>query len=609
MRARATLLASILGLGLSAAAAAQSPHALQLRVARGPHYAGVPVEIHVQSTDFEREPAPDCLSGPTPPGGGDFRLVGIVPNFSSSMQIINGRVTRSETTTYTCQWLFVPTRPGLYEIGPFEMAQGSTRGVSAKHRLRVTTIPEDPRIKVKLILPDDPVYVGQHLPLRIEWWLDATMQQSIRSYTLRGELFERDDAFRFIDDQQPGRGEQTLNIETQGGEYILKADVREERSGARRYLVVSAERILVPLKAGEYALAPATIDVTEVTQWQRDLFGGKRPAATRKVFAKDEERTLVIEAPPLAGRPASFAGAVGRGFDLEVSADRSVVQLGDPIKLTLTVRGGGNLENVALPDLSRVPGLGPDLFRFQADDVSGQIEGEAKTFELSVRVLDDAVREIPAIEYSWFDPELGSYQTARSRPIALSVRPAQVISAGDVVAPKPQKPEEVPREGAEDAREADEARGRVRGRFSLTGADLSLEERTEVLLARRSTPDVAIALGYGFGIASVGVAFVLRRRGQIPDEVVHQRAVYKKQSSRAHSALGKPAREAASEVALALREIAVALPEARGAELDSLLQACDALLYAPATSGDGTLDAALQERVRDELARMRELLP
>ena len=33
----------------------------------------------------------------------------------------------------------------------------------------------------------------------------------------------------------------------------------------------------------------------------------------------------------------------------------------------------------------------------------------------------------------WFDPDLGHYQTTRTRPIALSVRPATVIGAADVV--------------------------------------------------------------------------------------------------------------------------------------------------------------------------------
>src|SRR5581483_7257518 len=90
-------------------------------------------------------------------------------------------------------------------------------------------------------------------------------------------------------------------------------------------------------------------------------------------------------------------------------------------------------ENASLPALSADDGMSPDEFRLPEGDTPGNTADGAKRFHVSVRVTDESVGEIPALAYSWFDPDSEKYQTARSQPIALRVMPAQVVSAGDVV--------------------------------------------------------------------------------------------------------------------------------------------------------------------------------
>ena len=55
---------------------------------------------------------------------------------------------------------------------------------------------------------------------------------------------------------------------------------------------------------------------------QSDLFGRRTPAKVRKIRGQDRARTLLVKAPPRERRPPGFSGAVGRGFSLEVKADR-----------------------------------------------------------------------------------------------------------------------------------------------------------------------------------------------------------------------------------------------------------------------------------------------
>lgn len=594
-------------LGLATAASAEP--AVQLRVGRAPYHVGVPVELQIQSAEFERAPQPECSAEPAT--GGQLKLVRVVPNFSSSVQIINGRVTKTEVSTFSCVWEFVAAKPGNYRLGPFYMEQNGEKGRSQRYALSVQAVPKDPRIKLQVQLPDAPIYLGQRIPMRIEFWLDEELQDKIRGYSIRGELFDREDTFRFVGDAAPDRGAQTLNIQTASGENILEAVVQRRKSGKRSYLVIVAERTLMPLRAGEFDLEPATLNVTEVTGWQRDLFGGRRPAETRRIYAQGNSQRLVVKAPPERDRPPSFAGAVGRGFSLEVTADRSVVQLGDPITLTLTIRGDGNLANVSLPRLEGEHGFSPRQFRLPEGDVSGEIVGDTKIFRLPVRVLDDAVREVPALRYSWFDPELGRYETSESRPIALSVRPAQVISASDVVSGTAD-PAGIPDPGeAEEATtgEAHTDQRVVRGSFSLTGADLSLEEDPDALapsaLGRRG---LRIAL-YGLPLVGLALALVIRRRAQVDPRIRRQREVYQAQCKRIEAARGLPRSEALAEMATAIREIVAALPDSRSAAVDHFLQECDEVIYSPGTTASEPLEAELSSLVEALLDEMGETLP
>ena len=120
-----------------------------------------------------------------------------------------------------------------------------------------------------------------------------------------------------------------------------RADSREDEYRKKR-------QEYADLAASPQRLATATASVRAV-----------RPDIAKSLDGKLAEIVKYVndKAPP------SFAGAVGRGFSLEAAADRSVVQLGDPITLTLTIRGDGNLGNVALPALEGEHGFSPERFR------------------------------------------------------------------------------------------------------------------------------------------------------------------------------------------------------------------------------------------------------
>jgi len=381
--------------------------------------------------------------------------------------------------------------------------------------------------------------------------------------------------------------------------------------------VITGQRILVPDQPGEYSFPSVSASIHKVVRWQRDFFGDRRPVTTKPARAQGRPGTLIVSPLPQEGRPDSFAGAIGRGYTIGVAANRTVVRVGDPITLTVTVQGEGNLENVGLPRLSADGGLSPEHFRLPNGDISGVYEDGRKVFEVkNVRVLDTTANEIPAIAYSWFDPERVIYETARSKPIALRVDPARMVSSRDVISSVREGPElETPDSTARLAagmEEKAQAAGSQPGRYVWSGADLAIEQdRGRVLEdARTQFRGVPVqAVMYIFSFVLLAWVLVDRRRRNVDPRVLERRKSLRESRRRVACAEQMSLREGAQEVAAALRVMVAAAPQNRPPELDSVLSECDSLIYAPGDDDGQQLDTDLLERastIADTIIREAE---
>jgi hypothetical protein len=594
--------ALLVALALSASAEVALAREAALRVAGESHFVGTPVELSVIAEGFEKEPEPQVTFDP--PTGGRLDFSGLSPNISTSISVVNGVVSQSERVQFVFRYRFLAGQPGRYRIGPFRVEQAGAAATTRAVELSVQTVPQTERMSLQLGLPAGPVYPGQRVPIIIEWVFDAELRDRMQRYSISSELFERTNAFRFVA-APPQRDGAELVIETPEGRIALPARAVLEHRGQSGQMVVRAERLMIPLGPGSFELEPATVVVDEVTRWRgRSLFGGRVPAEVRKLRADDVQRTLVVRAIPTEDRPASFAGAVGRGFSLEAQADRSVVRVGDPIQLTLVLRGDGNLEAAGLPDLSSDGGLDPTYFRVPEGEPGGRLEDGAKTFTVAVRALDEAVAEVPPLAYSYFDPDTAEFVTVRSRPIALSVRPATLVTARDVIGPAGAERVEGPSvPGAEPSAHQGQSAARA---LALTGANLSIVRETERLLESGAGRARALWLEIGVylsGVAALALAVVARRRADVDPALLARRRALLAQRARIARAGGRPTREALATMADALRAMVRVAETGRSAnrtgrstDLDAFIAECDAVTYAPAADGDVPVSGERQQR-------------
>ncbi len=554
----------------------------QLRTSAEPYYSEVPITVQIVMEGFEESPSPS-VEAITPVPGGTLKLTSMSPQVSQGVQIINGRTQSWKRVTWIATYDLTMAAPGPFKIPAFEIdQQGKKVTVQGKPTV-AKAVPRSNDVSIELEFTERPVYPGQKIDVRVTLGFDDRFRERIANYTIRCPLFNLLSEFEFVDEPTV-RGEQTMRLMVGGEKINVKAKVGSKRVGNRAFTTLSAVRTLIPLRSGEYELPPTTLVFEEVTRWKRDMFGRREAAATRLLFNKDLPRRVVVKDVPTTGRPASFAGAVGRGFEWTIEADRTVVSVGDPIGLRITLRGDGNLEYASLPPLIAA-GLPASAFQIPDGSPPGIFESGEKRFEATIRPRDENISEIPPLDYSWFDPEDQTYHTAQSAPIALSVRRGERIGAESVIG--------IPA-AEEDARDGIQNRpsltGNSKRRISSDGADLALETSSSALsidefdrfggaLTRRGA--------YTIGLLSLLLACGLRLRSRVSPEVRARRSRLSALSQEVRSAAGDlQDPEVLRVLTSALRSMELEVKRSGGDTISGLQQFitdCEDQIYSPSS--------------------------
>jgi len=204
------------------------------------------------------------------------------------------------------------------------------------------------------------------------------------------------------------------------------------------------------VKASEYEMSvelPTTVTVRQRVQRPRagagDPFGDSLfdevfndaffdnffgTATQREVALSSQPSVVKILSLPTENRPASFTGAVGR-FELAAEAAPMQAAAGDPVTLKLKISGTGNFDRVNAPALEKTAAwktYQPSA-KFEPEDSAG-ISG-TKTSEQALVPMQGGKREIPALAFSFFDPDRKQYVTRTTTPINIEVAPGQTASA------------------------------------------------------------------------------------------------------------------------------------------------------------------------------------
>jgi hypothetical protein len=187
----------------------------------------------------------------------------------------------------------------------------------------------------------------------------------------------------------------------------------------RTYLVTELNHILFPTVAGELVIEPTTL-IIPGGLWQADTTLQTQP--------------VVLNVQPLpAGAPLSFRGAVGK-FGLNATVDKQETKVGEPVTLKLEISGQGNIGSMGDPAWTedRNWRAFDNEGSTYTEVVNGRLRG-SKSYERLLSPTTGGQLTLPAVEYSYFDPETATYETLTSEPVLVNV-------SGTAVSYTPEQP-------------------------------------------------------------------------------------------------------------------------------------------------------------------------
>lgn len=188
--------------------------------------------------------------------------------------------------------------------------------------------------------------------------------------------------------------------EPQQTEYAVDAN-------GRAYRVTELTTAIFPTVVDQLTIDPARLVIPD------DFF-------TRGGTLSTQPITVDVQPLP-ANAPATFTGAVGQ-FDIQSTVDKTATEVDDTVTLTVQLNGRGNLTTAPDPIWNEGPAWrafdGETAVDTQFSD--GVLRG-TKTIERVLVPTRGGDHILPAIEYTYFNPETEAYETATTDPIIVAV--------------------------------------------------------------------------------------------------------------------------------------------------------------------------------------------
>jgi hypothetical protein len=182
---------------------------------------------------------------------------------------------------------------------------------------------------------------------------------------------------------------------------------------------------LFPVRSGELRVDAMKLTGSVVTGGGMFGFFGRG----QEVSLSSGALTIDVLPLPDEGAPEGFSGTVG-DYSISAALDRDTSDGGEPLELTVTVTGTGNLRTLDRPELIAPPGLkilDPEVGdRIQT---SGRTVKGTKTFKFPVIPEEDGRHRLEPVRMAFFDPEREAYRIAETDPIFVVARGASTAEA------------------------------------------------------------------------------------------------------------------------------------------------------------------------------------
>ena len=336
-----------------------------------------------------------------PSFAGFYKLMGPQTSYSSSTQIINGKISRE--TSYTYVYYIQALKEGNFVIPPAAITIKNKTYYSDSLRIEVVgSNPGQQNIQgagrnktdeqieetgddifVNLSLDRKEVFIGEHIGVIVK-------------------IYTRVDISGINEIKYPGfEGFLKTDLETPP----LTSLQRESINGTIYGTGIVQQFLLYPQVSGEIIIDPVQISVLiRQKTGQSDPFFGDFFSTYSTVPKAVISKPVRIKVNPLPGiKPDDFSGIVGR-ITLNSSLNKDTVNINDAVTLKMIIAGSGNLKMASVPAMK----LPADLEVYDpkvADELKNGMNGTTgqKTFEYLLIPRHYGDFKIPPVTYSYFN--------------------------------------------------------------------------------------------------------------------------------------------------------------------------------------------------------------
>ena len=366
---------------------------------------------------------------------------------SSSVQIVNGSMSRTVTNSYT--YVLRAEKEGSFTLGPASctvdheqiksepftitvvagdpQANTGGGGASGQQRSGSQQNVNDPQVSgkdlfLKVVPSKKTVYVGEPLTLTYKLYTRVPVSQlSMSKVPSYGGFWTK---------EANDNGTYKQSSETVNGVEYTTAEIKKV--------------VLIPQKQGRLSVEPMGIECIAQIQTQRSSRPSNDPFEAffndpffsrgyTNVQKNVESSSLTVDVKPLPadGKPASFSGAVGN-YNFSATIDRDALSTNEAITMVLTVSGSGNIELLNLP----APVFPPDFEVYDPKitssvDISSQGLTGTKKAEYLIIPRRAGHFTIPPVEFSYFNPAKGAYTTLSASQMDINVTKGTGDNSGD----------------------------------------------------------------------------------------------------------------------------------------------------------------------------------
>ncbi|MFP4163088.1 MAG: BatD family protein [Chitinispirillaceae bacterium] len=356
-------------------------------------------------------------SAPTPSPSDDFDLMNVrrSQSHSSHAQIVGNKIVKKREVRDQFIYTITPQKKGTFTFPALEVTLGGKTYRTKPIRFSVKDKPvENPDVRAYLLMNKKSLYSGEQaiLTFKVAQKVNSPVQTQ-RGYSGAIERIEKAFGKEFSLDRL----------------FSRKIATDQERINGELHHTFSLRFSLFGITPGEYHIPAIPFEYDKISETRRrgadpffgdffdmDFFGGTE-AVRRTVYTPP----LTVTIKPLPSAPPDFSGSVGK-FTVDAKVNPSSVPAGESFTLRITLKGNSkstNLGDPVLPELENCDVFTPE--RHTRTDTTSSGLYSKKTYRYLIIPQKEGEVSPGPVAYSYFDPSSGTFKTAKSDDLQVSV--------------------------------------------------------------------------------------------------------------------------------------------------------------------------------------------